>query len=944
MPDLRFWLLAASWLGLFGTVRAAPGEIDITFGAESFRFFDPGKVHTDFMGSSRDASQHSLALQPDGKIVVAGESYEYAGTSRTPGNFKFALVRYLPDGELDTSFGSEGEVETAFGSGEHGREVAVQSDGKIVLVGDSYDGSQTDVILVRYNGNGSLDPSFGSNGIVKTDIGSGSVAVGLAILADGKILVAANADGTLALARYGSNGAVDPSFGAGGIVKTDFGRAILATDMTLQSDGKIVVVGTTADTHLIAVARYLPNGTLDAGFGSGGLQVTTLGIYNTQYGAVACQADGKLLVAGSIGVQRRPGRTESALALARLKPDGVPDITFGSSGIVTTFGPVSIFGGSFNLAQSIALQVDQKIVVGGALAGLGEVLIRFHPDGTIDRSFGIDGAAEDHSTIGFSPSAFLIRDDGKLLVLSGFEFGLARFRGGDVPAPLTAPLLDTAMPSSAGTAFREFSAPAVDTGMIAGGAKIVGANGRTETAIFADEAGTVLARAGGTDSQGSEFLSLGDPAVGGQAVSFPTVIRPGASLLPSGPEQTFAATRVARPGGKIAAFYTHRAAGLTRLAAQTEPAPGIDGGQFAKFLGFGLPRDTGRPIFAATLHRGGEITKANDFGVWRETGAGSASELLLRNGSEITLPGGAKRTLTKLALLAPIAKATDQRRSFAPDGGLAAVATFADGRTGIVRVAPDGNVDVPVDSASPVPDEAGVPIDGARFLAFDPPAIRSGRRYAFLADFDDGLTLTGPAPEQAIFASEDGTLRRVLDRSASLMIGLSRYGNAVIEQIGSPLIGESGMVGFVGTINYLRPARNTVVAVDGPYKVVVANIGDPAWGLGRGVVYRRILSAVVTDSQPGRLVFTASVSGPGVNAGNNVGLWSFSVASGVNLLLRKGSEITIGRTALTVRTFDALQAPRGAAVQGRGTDASGFVVAKVKLSDGRSGVLRIPLP
>jgi hypothetical protein len=155
------------------------------------------------------------------------------------------------------------------------------------------------------------------------------------------------------------------------------------------------------------------------------------------------------------------------------------------------------------------------------------------------------------------------------------------------------------------------------------------------------------------------------------------------------------------------------------------------------------------------------------------------------------------------------------------------------------------------------------------------------------------------------------------------------------------------MVGFIAALTGRRvtPANNKSIAVvDGDVRVVVARLGDPAPGFGGRAVFRRFGSMVVTDSDPGRVVFTATVGGAGVRASNNTGLWSFSAATGTSLLLRKGGTIQAGDDTLTVRVFEALQAPRKSMGQGRSTDASGFVTAKATLSDGRQGVLRIPLP
>ena len=165
--------------------------------------------------------------------------------------------------------------------------------------------------------------------------------------------------------------------------------------------------------------------------------------------------------------------------------------------------------------------------------------------------------------------------------------------------------------------------------------------------------------------------------------------------------------------------------------------------------------------------------------------------------------------------------------------------------------------------------------------------------------------------------------------------------------LGQPLLGEKGMIGLIAALTGrgVTPANRQVIArVDAGAKSVVARLGDAATGMSTGAVYRRFVSMVVTDTDPTRIVFTAVVGGPGVNGSNNMGLWSSSVEKGTTLLMRKGGPIKIGSDTLMVRSFDALQAPKKNMGQGRATDATGFVTAKATLSDGRKGVLRIPLP
>jgi len=325
------------------------GALDVSFGTG-------GKVTTDFGG--RFQFWTSVALQVDGKIVAAG------GGSFTNQIGEFALARYNSDGTLDTSFGSGGKVHTNIGGGSaQARSLAVQPDGKIVVVGYANVGGGENFELVRYNSNGTLDASFGTGGEVTTTFGvpqqgfSFALAYSLALQQDGKIVLAGeatiNGDRDFALARYNSNGTLDPTFGTGGQVTTTFGQNDVAFSVAVQPDGKIVTAG--FGLFKFALARYNSNGTLDPSFGTGGQVTTAIGGLNDGAEHVALQGDGKIVVSGRGFIN---GDFHSVLA--RYNSNGTFDASFGTGGTVT-----AIFGGDSD-GISIALQPDGKIVVSGA--------------------------------------------------------------------------------------------------------------------------------------------------------------------------------------------------------------------------------------------------------------------------------------------------------------------------------------------------------------------------------------------------------------------------------------------------------------------------------------------------------------------------------------------------------------------------------------------------
>jgi uncharacterized delta-60 repeat protein len=403
-------------------VEIKPGNLDPTFG-------EGGKVTTDFFGESDGVSD--IALQPNGKIVAVG----VAGGD-------FALARYNRDGSLDTTFGDGGKVTTDFfGERDEARAIAIQPNGKIVVVGFARSNEQPDFALARYNRDGSLDESFGHRGKVTTDFfGEFDEAFDVALLPNGKIVVVGAARGSntasvdFALTRYNRDGSLDTTFGDGGKVTTIFSSGDdTAGAVALQHDGKIVVAGVTNSGGPdidFALARYNRDGSLDESFGDGG-KVTT----DFQGGAFAAdvtlQPDGKIVAAGtafSIG-------TSGDFALVRYNRDGSLDESFGHGGKVTT----DFFGDS-DAVSAIALQPDGKIIAVGFVfitnVGQDFALARYNRDGSLDESFGHGGRV---TTEFFGDTAaatgVAIQRNGKIVAGGGagssntdkFDFVLARY-------------------------------------------------------------------------------------------------------------------------------------------------------------------------------------------------------------------------------------------------------------------------------------------------------------------------------------------------------------------------------------------------------------------------------------------------------------------------------------------------------------------------------------
>ncbi|MCK6405225.1 MAG: cadherin domain-containing protein, partial [Rhodocyclaceae bacterium] len=299
-------------------------------GSQDSGFSGDGFVTTE-IGTDQDYAQ-SVAMQSDGKIVVAG--YGSNGS-----NDDFALARYNTDGSLDTSFDNDGKLTTIIGAGDdRAFSVALQSDGKILVAGRSYNGSDWDFALARYNTDGSLDASFDGDGKLTTAIGTGiDEARGVVLQSDGKIIVAGYGVGggyDFALARYNTDGSLDASFDGDGKLLTGVGASSdQAYGVALQSDGKIVVAGGSwnGSNEDFALARYNADGSLDTSFDGDGKLTTAIGAGDDLVYSVALQSDGKIVVAG----YSHNGSNQD-FALVRYNTDGSLDTSFDGDGKLTT--------------------------------------------------------------------------------------------------------------------------------------------------------------------------------------------------------------------------------------------------------------------------------------------------------------------------------------------------------------------------------------------------------------------------------------------------------------------------------------------------------------------------------------------------------------------------------------------------------------------------------
>ncbi|HSL46821.1 MAG TPA: hypothetical protein VK897_25515 [Anaerolineales bacterium] len=409
---------------------AAAGTLDPTFGTN-------GVVVTDLGGPSDIGG--NIVLQPDGKIVMAGSAeldLNFPGY-RTP-----VIVRYKPDGTLDNTFGTSGKVTAPIRGLAR---IALQTDGKLVG-GGSLNGG---FALARYTSTGALDNAFGTSGVaIAGQDGNFNLLFGdLAIQADGKIVVVGTQETgghtyPGAIARFNENGTLDRDFRLKFFDDTNFPDSLqhYLRAVALQPDGKIIMagdmIGKEGDNY-ITLGRITtgPDPWLDPTFGTNGqgTVVTPLAHFKHGQGALAIQADGKIVIAGTMTDTFNP--LNENLVLARFNSDGTLDTTLGGSGIVITELDQNEMG------SDVAIQTDGKIVVVGTRYNATTsdfLLVRYNSDGSLDTTFGDGGKViSDLGSSADSARGVVLQADGKILTVGSKDedAALARYSVSTVPLP-----------------------------------------------------------------------------------------------------------------------------------------------------------------------------------------------------------------------------------------------------------------------------------------------------------------------------------------------------------------------------------------------------------------------------------------------------------------------------------------------------------------------------
>ncbi|MGB5013911.1 MAG: hypothetical protein WBO68_07745 [Pyrinomonadaceae bacterium] len=391
---------------LYSASFALPGDLDTTFGVSG------GYVVSDFLVAQVDEIANDVAVQTDGKIVIVGS--RYAGINA----LDYLVARYNADGTLDTTFSGDGIFLLHNSNSDNLNAVAIQTDGKIVAVGQS--NSSSEAYAIRLNTNGTLDTTFSGDGLF--EITSAGIALSVALQTDGKIVIGSRGlSGESIIIRLTTTGGLDTTFDTDGLVSLSPSH-FEPYGLAIQSNGRIVVAGSSSifAGGDISTVRLLTTGALDPTFDSDGIAVTAVYAGDSEARSLAIQTDGKILVGGGPGANG----SETEAALVRYNSNGSLDTTFDGDGIKTFNLNIGSGDKYFN---DLAAQADGKILAIGdttySILSLFVIedftILRLNADGSFDTSF--DGNGIVRSQWCEQGSDLALQTDGKIVAIGWQE-------------------------------------------------------------------------------------------------------------------------------------------------------------------------------------------------------------------------------------------------------------------------------------------------------------------------------------------------------------------------------------------------------------------------------------------------------------------------------------------------------------------------------------------
>lgn len=390
-------------------------NLDLSFGKTGF-------ITTGF--NTSDDVAWNIIQQQDGKLVVGGSSFG-----------DFALIRLNLDGTLDSTFGINGKIKTDVnGPNDLCWLLDIDQEGKIIAGGYTDGLCSTSFAIVRYQTNGLIDSAFGQNGIVFTDIGNSDDRMwGLKLQADGKIICSGYSyqDSiqyyNFSLVRYNPDGSLDKSFGSNGIVSTDLGNTNdFGHCLEIQKDGKILIAG--KSNGKATILRYQINGTLDNDFGIGGITyIEYLGIDSDDCYSLYCQSDGRIIVVNA---------KQKILTISRLTPNGNYDMDFGVNGQIIEESNINSIAKNVIVQQNGKLLICRSDLFNFQFLQLN--LVQYKSDGSLDSNFGENGKLKiSDSTFSFWPNAMTVQKDNKIVIVGKTHYLIDQMFICRVKDPLT---------------------------------------------------------------------------------------------------------------------------------------------------------------------------------------------------------------------------------------------------------------------------------------------------------------------------------------------------------------------------------------------------------------------------------------------------------------------------------------------------------------------------